>query len=784
MALRAIDGALRWAIDDATGFLHIIQQDGSDALGGPIDFDITGGGGIATVEKIHSISTPAEWKTAVDDVIANPRKFINTFKVSADLALTGSHTSTGTVRAIINVIADQKTSATRPKITDTGYKMDVGDATIIWNGVDYKSDTGDANDFINTTGDESFVFDGYNSDFESLNNRALVMGKNDNYTTVGMTNCTGTITNTSIGIFATSNNGFGTEKEIMDVTLTGCRFSGLLASAADTVEELNITLISTLITNNGNGVWNETNSGVLIVDYTPDSNVDQTLVGGSSAVTFTELFKIPGSQVEIPQSTGLLSGGVLSIGTDTAKFDMTAMVGLVVDNYTDPENPVFTPVSIPDQDEVTVTDLATQGRTFISVDSTGAIVQRSVEATPTQIRDEIVVGILVHPDNLAIDATIDRPITMVDPDLGNVDLARVIGTINLNGGNIISANGANLNINTNAGQQFRIGSNFGTSRQNPNISTQSSDTALTFRYRHQDGSGGFDQLSDTIAIDPDQYDNGTGTLAAVANNKFTIQKAFMFSTGAVRIQYGQNIYDSLADAEAAVVGEVFNADPNLLENSAFRASIIVKKGAADLSDAALAKFLSAGKFGISGSSGLTFSTTSLQGAYENSTVPQITTDATNGALQIKRGSAADTDDVFEILNGAGTQVLALKGDGKTPGFPEAIAINVSAIDIDATTGLLKASFRIPFAMTLTQVRASAGIAPVGSTMIIDIEDSGTSIMTTNKLDILTTATIDDETATLTDTALAQWALVTCSIDAVGSSTAGQEIIVYLVGTRT
>ena len=61
------------------------------------------------------------------------------------------------------------------------------------------------------------------------------------------------------------------------------------------------------------------------------------------------------------------------------------------------------------------------------------------------------------------------------------------------------------------------------------------------------------------------------------------------------------------------------------------------------------------------SSGSSVST--LQNAYDNSTTPEITTDATRGAVSIKRGTAADTDDVFEILNGSGVQKLSITGEG-------------------------------------------------------------------------------------------------------------------------
>ena len=53
----------------------------------------------------------------------------------------------------------------------------------------------------------------------------------------------------------------------------------------------------------------------------------------------------------------------------------------------------------------------------------------------------------------------------------------------------------------------------------------------------------------------------------------------------------------------------------------------------------------------------------LQAAYDASTSPEILTDATNGALSVKRGSAADTDNVIEVLNNAGTITAAIAGDG-------------------------------------------------------------------------------------------------------------------------
>ena len=59
--------------------------------------------------------------------------------------------------------------------------------------------------------------------------------------------------------------------------------------------------------------------------------------------------------------------------------------------------------------------------------------------------------------------------------------------------------------------------------------------------------------------------------------------------------------------------------------------------------------------------------TDLQAAYNSSMNPEIVTDATLGAVTIKRGSAADTDNVLETRNGAGSNTFEVTGAGKVTG---------------------------------------------------------------------------------------------------------------------
>ena len=105
---------------------------------------------------------------------------------------------------------------------------------------------------------------------------------------------------------------------------------------------------------------------------------------------------------------------------------------------------------------------------------------------------------------------------------------------------------------------------------------------------------------------------------------------------------------------------------------------------------------------------------------------------------------------------------------------------------DLTTGDGKLTYRTPFAFTLTAVRASVTTAPTGATLIIDITEGGTTILST----LLTidatekTSTTAATPAVISDSALANDAEIGINIDQVGSVVAGSGLKVTLIGTRT
>jgi len=143
--------------------------------------------------------------------------------------------------------------------------------------------------------------------------------------------------------------------------------------------------------------------------------------------------------------------------------------------------------------------------------------------------------------------------------------------------------------------------------------------------------------------------------------------------------------------------------------------------------------------------------------------------------------ALDVGNNSDILVCDSGEASGLKYTANTTSF----VIACSDEDSELETGT-KVTFRMPYAFTVTAVRASLTTAATGGTLLtVDINESGTTILST-KITIdasETTSTTATTPPVISDSALADDAQMTIDIDNIGSTNPGKGLKVYIIGYR-
>lgn len=188
----------------------------------------------------------------------------------------------------------------------------------------------------------------------------------------------------------------------------------------------------------------------------------------------------------------------------------------------------------------------------------------------------------------------------------------------------------------------------------------------------------------------------------------------------------------------------------------------------------------------------------------------VKTSGGTGALSIDTAtyqvSDADLDDLADgsltgtLVAAASTSArgsVELATDGETAGSVavqgnDTRLVNAGKVEIGVaisdettaiTTGTAKITFRMPSAMTLTAVRLSLTTVSSSGTPTVDINESGTTVLST-KLSCDAsekTSTTAATAAVISDSALADDAEITIDIDTAGTGATGAKV--WLIGTR-
>lgn len=182
------------------------------------------------------------------------------------------------------------------------------------------------------------------------------------------------------------------------------------------------------------------------------------------------------------------------------------------------------------------------------------------------------------------------------------------------------------------------------------------------------------------------------------------------------------------------------------------------------------------------------------------TITIATSGTTVTSVSTDSGSVTPSSNTITLAGGSGistsgssaTATVAISAGGVTLSHLatatkiQSFIIACSDETSNLSTGTAKATFRMPYAFTITDVRASVTTAPTGAAIQVDINESGTTILST-KITIDATEKTSTTAATpavISDASLADDAEITIDIDQVGSTITGAGLKVTLIGYKT
>jgi len=310
--------------------------------------------------------------------------------------------------------------------------------------------------------------------------------------------------------------------------------------------------------------------------------------------------------VEGMLNTGLLYGGVLTYSG--SYLLITSGAGLIM-NYSASTGSEAGPVAnyiAWGPITQSIENIATAQNTFVYIDIEGTASQQNVFFSPEQYHDTIPIGRISHYDNIETNGANMNVQTVYDIDGQQNIFVRAFGPLKLTG---ISTSGqaSTLRLNIGSGTAFNLGGYYPYDPERPSTyNMETYNTASIIRI-YRDGTGDYvfdnDGGNYYTDIDPGNYDDGTGTLAGVGVNEYTIQRVMVNPiTGRAHVYYGQTVYANYDDAVGAIFSDEFVESDATAFSYPFSSYLVVKGNTNDLLDLEN-KIVQAGLFRNTGGGG-------------------------------------------------------------------------------------------------------------------------------------------------------------------------------------
>ena len=428
-------------------------------------------------------------------------------------------------------------------------------------------------------------------------------------------------------------------------------------------------------------------------------------------------------------STGILYGGGISYSGSTIFVkpgsgiinNMNASTGSEI-------NPILTYVKW-NSYTASVQNLTSSQNTYLYVDNAGTIHQQTTFFDQTQYEQAIPLGRVTHPNFVSITGYGSNVQTTYDSDTQQNDFIRAFGPIKVSGFSILPHTGS-LGLGIGNGIAYNLGGFYNQDPNSPSHYESAGFATASIARAWRSGSGVYlDNNGGAFynTVDPDYWDDGTGTLNTMNAGDWQIQRVFVNPvTGRTVVYYGQTgTYSNLLNALQYLATDPFTEGEFTAKSLVFAGYLVLKGQTNNLTDTVNNRIIDAGIFRniAGGSSGGGTVAQSL----ENLSDVLITTPTNGQALVYNSGVWVNSNPL--------SSSYALTSSYSHTGTSASYASNADLLDgLDSTSfvstgsfGAQTASFNA-FSSSINSYTASAKIDSGSvSTRLVSLEAFSSSL---------------------------------------------------------
>lgn len=280
---------------------------------------------------------------------------------------------------------------------------------------------------------------------------------------------------------------------------------------------------------------------------------------GLSDIDLVEFTSGTSGSSENSGGTEVSAGGLVTFTIGTTSFDVAATTGVIKD--------LTTTYQIDSLGAIGIALIApTAPSTWVYIDNTGVIQQQTTEPVLEEFYSKLFLTRLATSSNVLVGQE-----ALINESGQYTNQLRTVMSFlpSLNKGLLVTGN-ANKTFNISAGSILEKG--ISPNAVVKDVKTFAGQSPFSpFFYMKRDATTN----ASATEIDSVNYDNA-GTLTAMTPNKYRVDTLYFFNSGNLVVQYGQNQYNSLDQAQNAISSRTFIENPSVA-NGTRRGWIVVKK---------------------------------------------------------------------------------------------------------------------------------------------------------------------------------------------------------------